>query len=343
MITQGDPAIEIPAVPLRTDVRDLLWCPFVPAISPDAAQARAHTLAWLTRAGIITSAPQRAYVDAMRLDLYAARVAPALRGPQLDLFCDWIVFTTQLDDHLDSNDPAAIHPLVRQLVGVLDHDDPDRASAAEDPFVTAFGELWRQCGHIPQPWRRQLADGWAQWIEAYLTEAGWRQARLWPSLARYRYTVRTTSAALPFTLLSELLSGIWLPDRVLNSAALNALRVVVPDHTMAVNDVFGAPREALTGDHLNAVFITEREYRCTRDQAVAMTIDYANAAIRHFLRLVDALPRTCDDLRLTAAERESVRRWVSGLQHWLRGNLDWHTTDTHRYATGIRPLGGTQA
>ncbi|MFD9335774.1 hypothetical protein ACFWBF_15385 [Streptomyces sp. NPDC060028] len=341
MITQKNLVIDIPPAGTTAppDVAGLLWCPITPAVSPDAEAARAHTLTWLTRAGIITSQSQRTYVDAMRLDLYAARVAPTLRGPSLDLFCDWIVYTTQLDDHLGTDDPDTIHPTVRRLVDVLDHDDPELACKSDDPFVLALGELWEQCQPIPQPWRRQLADGWSQWIEAYLTEATWRRDRLWPSLARYRETLRTTSAAVPFTRLSEHLAGLYLPDPVLNSSTITAMRALVPDHTMAVNDIHSARREAAAGDHLNGVFITQHEYGCTRDEAVHSLVDRANETMRHFHRLTLTLPDASTDLALNAEECGAVQTWSRLLGHWLRGNLDWHQQDTHRYHADIQPLG----
>lgn len=160
MIAQTNEAIEIAQVPTTVDLHALFWCPYESRVSPDVEHARRHTLAWLTKAGIITGPAQRGYVDAMRLDLYATRVAPMLNGPALNLFCDWIVFTPQLDDHLSTDDPATIHDLVYDLTAVLDHDDPHRVPPGPDPFLPAFADLWERCQHIAQPWRRQLADLW---------------------------------------------------------------------------------------------------------------------------------------------------------------------------------------
>ncbi|MFE4670779.1 hypothetical protein ACFRI7_38270 [Streptomyces sp. NPDC056716] len=339
MITQVNTAIRIDPTPSTLDPRHLFRCPYPSQISPTAEQARQHTLDWLTNQHIINSTRQRSYVDAMRLDLYAARCAPQLDDEKLELFCDWIIYTTQLDDHVDSDDPAAIDATIRHLVAILDHDDPDQAQSDKDVFVVAFGDLWRRCQVIDQPWRRQLADRWAQWLEAYLTEASWRRDKLWPSLARYREIVRITSAALPFPLLSDHLSGLYLPDRILNSSPITTMRALIPDHTMAVNDVFSAPREALTNDHLNAVFIIQHEYGCTRDEAVQAVVASADDALRHFQYLEACLPALCRDLPATPTEQADTLRMASNLKHWFSGNLAWHQHDTARYANGIQPLG----
>ncbi|MER5784290.1 terpene synthase family protein [Streptomyces mobaraensis] len=97
----------------------------------------------------------------------------------------------------------------------------------------------RRQQRTPLPWRH-----WGQWVEAYPTEASWRHARLWPSPTRFREFVRSTSAAPAFPLLSDHLSGLYLRASVLNSSFVTALRALVPDHTMAVDDVYSARREA---------------------------------------------------------------------------------------------------
>jgi hypothetical protein len=340
VITQDNPPINLDPTPTRLKIRELFWCPYEVQVSPDAEWARQQTLAWLTDFRIITHPRQRTYVDAMRLDIFAARCAPQLRRTELELFTNWIVYATQFDDHINTDDPSTIEDTIRQLVAVLDHDDPDRAQSSTDAFIPVFGNLWQRCQGIDQPWRRQLADRWAQWLEAYLTEASLRQQRLWPSLARYREIVRVTSAALPFPLLSDHLAGLYVPDRLLNSSAVTAMRALIPDHTMAVNDVFSARREAASGDHLNSVFITEREYGCTRDEAVRSVIDRANDALRHFQYLEAHLDDLCGHLNASDIERTQLRRMTCYLRHWFSGNLAWHTTDTDRFNTDICQLGG---
>ncbi|MGW2602137.1 terpene synthase family protein [Streptomyces klenkii] len=338
MITQKNPPISLDPTPTGLDPGELFPCPWEARVSPDAEKARRHTLGWLTRFGIITGERQRGYVDAMRLDLYAARVAPYLRGAELELFCNWIVFTTQLDDHLSTDQPSTIAPLVHDLVAVLDHDDPHCLPAAPGPFLRAWADLWKRCQHIPQPWRRQLADLWAQWAEAYLTEARLRAGRLWPSIDRQRQLVRITSAALPFPRLSDHLAGLHVPDRLLNSHHVTGMRMLVPDHTMAVNDVYSADREAAEGDHLNAVFITEHEWGCSREEAVRAVADRARETLQHYQHLESSLFLAAQALDATSAEQDQLTDMARHLRHWFSGNLAWHQHDTHRYATGIQQL-----
>ncbi|RLU81830.1 hypothetical protein CTZ27_32020 [Streptomyces griseocarneus] len=342
MIEQHNGTIRIPRGGGTVDVPSLFVSPYPSDVSPDVEHARRHTLAWLTRRGIITDREQAAYVDAMRLDMYAARVAPQLTGAELNLFTDWIVYTTQLDDHVDTDDPARIEPVIRAMVAILDHDDPGRGARSPDVFVAAFADLWSGCQHIPQPWRAQMADRWAQWLEAYLMEAGLRRDRLWPSAARYRETVRWTSAAVAFPLLSDHLSGLYVPDRLLNSSEVTVMRALVPDHTMAVNDAFSAWREETAGDHLNSVFVLQHEYGLSRDEALERTGHRAGEVMRHFMHCEDRLPTLCADLDAGEEEQRLLERMSGYLRHWFAGNLAWHVHDTARYRRAIEPLGGAR-
>ncbi|MET9378651.1 hypothetical protein ABZX98_31705 [Streptomyces sp. NPDC002992] len=43
----------------------------------------------------------------------------------------------EIDDHLGSDDPETIEPIVRQLIDVLDRDDADLVHST-DPFIPAF-------------------------------------------------------------------------------------------------------------------------------------------------------------------------------------------------------------
>lgn len=321
--------------PSTFDPHQLFWCPFESLVSPDAALARRHSLEWLTRFGFINDEDDRRYVDSFQMDRFVAGCAPLLRGSDLELFSDWGMFTVLIDDHLDTDDPSGIRDEVEQLVRILDTDDPDNIAPDASPSVRILADLWRRSQEIPQPWRRQFADRWAQALEAMLVEASWRRDRLWPSFARYLELRRNTITVQALLRLTDHLNGIRLDDRVLNSSGVTGLRVPFIDHFALVNDVYSFPREASRGDHLNSVFVIEKEYGCTRGEAVTMVVRRADDSLRYFLRLEQTLPMTCDDLGLGAEERTEVTRMACSLRHWFRGNLDFYRAGNARYTTGI--------
>ncbi|MFF3228814.1 terpene synthase family protein [Nocardia suismassiliense] len=289
--------------------------------------------------GIVTDSDALTYVDAMRLDLYAGRCAPRLDGDRLELFCDWVLWTVLLDDHLDGLEPDRLRDRILVLVRLLDRDDPEYLPPDAGPFPRGLSDLWTRMQDMPDRWRLRLADRWSEWLECYLIEADWRARRWWPSPARYLQLRRISSAVHPFLQLTDWLHGTCLDDRILESGQISALRQCVNDHTMDVNDILSHQREHQAGDHLNAVFVLQHAHRCTRTEAITLVAQHATDTLTHHRWLEHNLDVISTDLRATSQERQDITAMAQSLREWIRGNLDWHLHDTGRYAGTLRALG----
>lgn len=89
------------------------------------------------------------------------------------------------------------------------------------------------------------------------------------------------------------------------------------------NDLVSWPKELARGDGHNLVLVVRKEGGLSLDAAVRDAVARHNNEVREFLAV-----RTALHPELLAMP--TVRHFVEGLTHWIRGNVDW-SGETGRY------------
>ncbi|MFI9503640.1 terpene synthase family protein [Nocardia sp. NPDC052566] len=265
--------------------------------------------------------PER--VESWRLDLYTARVYPAIRGETLELLNDWIVWGTVLDDYVETNDPAEIAPLLRDVCTVLRCDIPEPAPPGAHPLLAGLADLTaRTLCSMPEGLRARTTQDFVAWITTYLEDATHRRQQFWLTLWSHIERRQHTSAMFPYSDLSEHTYECHLTERVVCSGIFKALRIVATEHVGLLNDVYSCHREESRGDNHNAVLVAERHFGYSRESAIEHVITLVDERMRLFVALREA-SATCT-AEFTPDECAGLRRMAEALGHWIIGNLDWH-------------------
>jgi len=312
--------------------------PFQERYNPDNAAAEQHNLGWLRQHKMLVDpAAVTMYTSWGMADL-AARCWPDATVDDLGLSVDLKSFYFLFDDQFDGphgTDPAQVAAVCQQLIDIVHHIP---GVVPRSPVTTAFADLWaRSCVGMSAHWIARTAYDWERYFASYSYEAINRRSHMIPTMDYYLAVRRGSAATESVIDMVERLNRIEVPPIAFHSAPLRLMRQVAADVPFFCNDVYSYEKEAARGDVYNmiAVFCNERQYsvRAATEEIqrlVARQVD-------QFCCLRDQVPQMVKDLALPEQQRRCVRRYVSGLEDWLRGHNDWMTRTIRYRTTGTPP------
>uniref|UniRef100_UPI0038B62B9A terpene synthase family protein n=1 Tax=Streptomyces niveus TaxID=193462 RepID=UPI0038B62B9A len=140
-----------------------------------------------------------------------------------------------------------------------------------------------------------------------------------------------TIGVYPTVDLAERIGRFEVPEHVYADNVPKAIRHVAAEVDTIHNDLCSVEKEEARGEIHNLLLILEKWRRCTRAEAVEEMCRMIRSRTERFLVLEAAVPALCDSLRLTEAQRVSVRRFADSLLAVMRGDYDW-AEQSGRYA-----------
>ncbi|MEU4803910.1 hypothetical protein [Actinosynnema sp. NPDC023587] len=324
-----------PVTPQQTEFR----IPFPRAISPDVSAVHPDSMAWLRGHGMLRSDAAARRVDGWRLTELAGRFFPDARGADLRLGADVMGFFFLFDDQFD-------HPggLRAEAVAVskellrLTSRPAGPAPAGAGPVVTAWADLWdRSCRGMSAAWRVRAAREWRRYFVGNLEESVAREAMPGDSVEDYLRLRATSIGTTPVYDLCERTQHFEIPDEVLHSHHVQAMRDLATEIVVLCNDVASTIKESARDDALNAVLFLERR-GARRGPAVARVRRMVDDRLAAFQRLSGRTSRICAALDLTAEQRDRVDRYVrTALVSVVRGNYDWQRRSARFSVGDARP------
>jgi hypothetical protein len=313
--------------------------PFPGRISPDAGQARCHTIEWLRGFGLLDGDTAIAEYDTLQLERLTAFFYPDAVGTDLDLGTDangWVfVFDDQFDGPSGQR-PETVARLVDTITRIMDETKPPLGTAPA-ALADSFRDLWlRATDGRPALWRHRFREHWADYLRAYHWEAVNRTAGDPPGLFAFLRARRDSIGVQTCLDLVERCGGYTLPDEVHAAFPLAAMRQLTEEVVIFVNDIVSLDKELAAGDVNNSVLVLRHEQDCTLPQAAHRVAAMANTRVERFQQLAT---------RLAAASfppvmRANLDHYVDGMRNIMRGNLDW-SLETSRYGdAGIAAVSG---
>ncbi|MFE0186906.1 hypothetical protein [Streptomyces sp. NPDC058989] len=306
--------------------------PFTTRISPDVAAARARSLDWCRRRGLVTNPVDEARFRHWDIAGLMAAWTPDAGGDRLDLAVEAVLVATFLDDQFDG-------PLARQtrrVRAVCDafHDVMATSGEAHDgagPLVAAFAEVWRGlCRGASAAWIDRTAVHWGWYFDAYAEEADNRARRRLPPVEEYFALRRKSGFVYAMIDLSQKAHGFELPRHAYDDPVLRRMLDITADVVDTLNDVHSVEKEESRGDLHNLVLVIERESGCGRRESIMRIQRLIGVWSREFLEheqvLLGDAARDGPVLRSLA---DCMRSAMSGYLHWSRS--------CRRYAQPIPP------
>lgn len=332
----------VPFAPVGSVRLPKFYMPYVSRISPHLALARRSSKDWARRMGMLDELPgaPRGYIwndrvfDAADVALCGARIHPDATVAQLDISSGWLVWGTYADDYFPMmfgtrRDMAAAKLFNARLAAFMPIDTLEGASAEvpTNPVERGLLDLWgRTAGPMSREARRLFRKAILDMTESWLWELANQTQNRIPDPVDYLEMRRQTFGSDLTMSLSRLTLGDGIPSEVFKTRALRAIDSAAADYACLTNDVFSYQKEVeFEGELHNAVVVVQRFLGCGAHAAIGVVNDLMTARMQQFEHVVASeLPVVLDDLALERSARDRIGTYITGLQNWMSGVLEWH-------------------
>ncbi len=318
----AEPAATDP-VPRRLLIPEL-YCPFDPAVHPQAASVHAETVAWARAMGLARDDQHVQALHKAKVGWLVARAFPvADQLPALQIAADWITLFCLIDTHIENIHGQALSLVyLKSLLAVFRDGAPPRFV---DPFANALRDLRERMIAVDVPtWVTRFGEQLERLFSAYVDEAKYRQMEDVPGVAKYRQ-MREVSSGLYFGFrLGELTDNITLPPAAQNHPTVRSLESKASLIVGLANDIYTVEKELAKGEVNNMVLVLMHEERLSLEAAMTRAVELHDAETREFVALAQRLPK------FSAEVDAQLQKYVEVLESMISGHRTW-AIETARY------------
>lgn len=322
--TQGDgrgAPIPPPSQPIHIPE---LYCPFDPAVHPQAANVHTESVAWARAMGLARDDRHVQALHKAKVGWLVGRAFPvADHIPALQIAADWTTLFCLIDNHIESiRGPALSHVYLTGLLGVFRDGAPP---LIVDPFAQAFADLRERMLAVGVPaWIDRFAEQLERLFRTFVDEAKYRHMDAVPELIKYR-KMREVSVGLYFGFrLGELTDGISLPPAAREHPVVRSLESKAAYIVGLANDIYTVEKEMAKGEVNNMVLVLMHEEHLDLNTALTRAAAVHDAETREYAALAARLPSFSPEVDA------NLRRYVEVLSSMISGHRTW-ARETGRY------------
>ncbi|SED04836.1 2-methylisoborneol synthase [Streptomyces sp. 3213] len=312
-------------------------CPFPVTYDERAAdRADAEITAWAL--GLDLFPGQRSELDGYRFGTFAALTHPdAVDHDHLMLAARNITALFAADDHYCDEGVEGVRlamsasrlaasltalengprlPDCPSVEGFVSNDPVARALRETAEHITRLGTA----AHVGRLRHETTAT-----FLAMAAENAWRIAGHVPDPAEY-LAHRKYNGAMACLVLIDVVGGYELPVRDWEEPGVRSLSLAASLMIMLVNDLYSVAKESADiGSHSLPTVLSAR-HGWTLERSMLATGELHDRLMRAYLRMEPEIARRASP---------ELARYLTGLRHWMRGNLEWHTiTGRHNHREG---------
>lgn len=296
-----------------------LSCPFPERISPYANDVHHHTLEWVKHFRLVTN--EKAF-ERLRLSKFgrlAARAYPDAALDRLEIISDWNTWLFVIDDQCDESGlgkhPDRLLALHGRCIEIL---SGYSTKPNDTPLIHALHDIY--CRLLPlasNSWVLRFAKSAAEYFEATFWEAQNRYHGRWPDTDSYMLMRPFSGGLFTDIELIEIAENINMSCLARAHPRLMKLTALTNNVVCWSNDIISLRKEKAHGDMHNMVLVLQRERNISLQEALDFVKNLIDTQIQQFLILEKELPEFADVCD------QDVKKYVSILRSWMRGNLDW--------------------
>jgi germacradienol/geosmin synthase len=269
--------------------------------------------------------------------LCAAGFNPGADGPELEIASQWLTWGTYGDDYFpavynSSRDMAGAKAFVRRLplfMPLAGDVPPVPVTAVERGLL----DLWLRSAPALSPSAQQvLRRSIEDMLESWLWELANHLENRVPDPVDYVEMRRATFGSDLTVALCRLALGGEIPQEIFESRTIRSLTHSAQDFCCLMNDLFSYQKEIqFEGELNNGVLVIQKFLERDMVAAAAVVNDLMTARAQQFEHVVKTeLPVLLDDFELDQDRRATIKRYVTDLENWMAGVLNWHL-GTKRY------------
>ncbi|MGW5198433.1 germacradienol/geosmin synthase Cyc2 [Streptomyces spiralis] len=309
-----------------------LYMPYELQLSPHLDTARSRLTAWCHRMGILQEGVwDEDKLAAYDLALCSAGLDPDATPEALDLSARWLAWGTYGDDyyplvHGHRRDLAAARLTTARLSDCMpvEGEEPVVPLNAMERGLT---DLWaRTTAEMTPDQRRTLKQSIDAMTESWVWELSNQLQNRIPDPVDYLEMRRATFGSDLTLSLCRMGHGPAVPPEVYRTGPVRSLENAAIDYACLLNDVFSYQKEIeYEGEIHNSILVVQHFFGIDYPAALAVVQDLMTQRMRQFEHVVaHELPIVYDDFELSDEARATMRGYVTDLQNWMAGILNWH-------------------
>ncbi|CAL1240937.1 terpene synthase family protein [Candidatus Methylocalor cossyra] len=302
-----------------------LTVPFETRLNPYMRESWEGCLAWAERIGLIASEKARSRIAKACYDQLAGYAYPYADREGLECAMCFSLWLFLLDDQLDEctlgRQSDIGHGMLDHLLILVKHGvlADGTASRIEHAWVDLAGRIREHCD--AHQWQR-FVDHMVGYLNSLKWEIRNRSAQRVPDPLLFSEMRRQTGGVLPSFDFIEFANAIALDDDVLRDQHFKVMYDCAVDIVCIVNDIISYQKEAARGEVNNFVVVYANALGLSTAEATAFLANLLRLRIDTFVDAKAVMEVTLD--RLTNAKgRNSAWVYISGLEHWMRANLEY--------------------
>lgn len=309
-----------------------LYMPFELRLSPHLDGCRSRLADWCRAMGILQEGVwDEDKLRACDLALCSAGLDPDATPEALDLSARWLAWGTYGDDYYPlvyghRRDLAAARLTTARLSACMPLD-------GEEPVVPVNAmergllDLWASTtARMTREQRRAVKASVDVMTESWVWELSNQLQNRVPDPVDYLEMRRRTFGSDLTLSLCRMGYGPAVPPEVYGSGPVRSLENAAFDYACLLNDVFSYQKEIeYEGEIHNAILVVQNFFGCDYPQALGVVQDLMTQRMQQFEHVAaHELPVLYDDLALNAEARAAMHGYVTDLQNWMAGILNWH-------------------
>ncbi|MFF6784677.1 germacradienol/geosmin synthase Cyc2 [Streptomyces sp. NPDC012510] len=306
--------------------------PFQVELCPHLDGARERLTPWMHAMGMLSEGVwDEERLAAADLPLCSAGLDPDATPEQLDLSSRWLAWGTYGDDYYPlvfghRRDLAAARLTTARLSDCMPVEGepvPAPANGMERGLI----DLWACTTAAMTPdQRRTLKATVDKMTESWVWEVFNQIQNRVPDPVDYLEMRRATFGSDLTLSMCRMGHGPHVPDEVYRSGPVRSLENAAIDYACLINDVFSYQKEIeYEGEVHNAILVVQNFFGCDYPTALGVIHDLMTQRMQQFEHVVaHELPVVYDDFALSKEARTIMDGYVTDLQNWLSGILNWH-------------------
>ncbi|MHB9858245.1 germacradienol/geosmin synthase Cyc2 [Streptomyces sp. YIM S03343] len=306
--------------------------PFQARLSPHVDGARSSLAAWMHTMGMLQEGVwDEDRLAAADLPLCSAGIDPDTTPEALDLSAQWLAWGTYGDDYYPlvyghRRDLAAARLTTARLSSCMPVDGeavPGPVNGMERGLI----DLWaRTTAAMTPDQRRTLKSAVDSMTESWVWELSNQLQHRIPDPVDYLEMRRATFGSDLTMSLCRMGHGPAVPPEVYRSGPVRSLENAAVDYACLINDVVSYQKEIeYEGEIHNAVLVVQNFFGIDYPTALGVVHDLMTQRMRQFQHVAaHELPVLCEDFGLSDEAREILADYVTDLENWMSGILNWH-------------------
>lgn len=308
-------------------------CPFPPSLNPHHETAASESRAWINSFDILPLERQQRQFSKSSLELLASHAYPYADLEGCRTSCDYMNLTFILDDYSDEEGKSGTRGMSDSFMNALK--DPNWDDGSE--FARLAREFRWRLNSTSATARQRFIETFDSYLDDTVLEAEIREHGNVLNLKDFMELRRGNSGVDVAFSVIECVLAIDLQPEVFDHPTLSAMRKLAGHMVFTINDIYSYNKEQAAGHSANNLITVIKEERGIElQEAFDIAGQFFENDVEAFLRLKELLPRWGPEVD------EAVARYVTGLECWVGGSLEWSLSGGRYFGESVEEVRKTR-